>query len=124
MISEGTLLTCAEAHICKRIRQGEWAPDTTTTEYVFELQMAASHVTATLYLGLDPSPSSMVARRMAGTSTRADLDDLGLAKIRNPVGLCVLVVYSADESCLVSGYTVTLKDADRFVARWKRRRQL
>ena len=113
-LAPGDRLTSLEAHLVKRVAGGEWRPETTPEEYLEDLHASAGHPTARLFVGLEDG------RPLAATLTDLGAGGIVLPRIV-PAGRpsCVLVLYNAKASRLITGYVVESANAHGRFKRWK-----
>lgn len=124
-ITPSTLLDACEVHVAKRVQEERWLPDTSPEDYVSDLHVAAGHPTARLSVGEKPPRNeSGRTQRVAATFTQAAAPGLWFRKVNRVAGQTMFVVYDADRSWLVSGYTVPDATVHTLVKQWKRRRAI
>lgn len=123
-VARETQLTSAEAHTVKRVVEKRWQPGTTTAEYVRDLQAAAGHADANLHVGERPPQGQATERYLAGSTTPLDARGLVVRKVAVEAGRYMLVIYNADKSCLISGYTEPLSGAEKLIKSWTRSRRI
>lgn len=100
-ISEKTSLTSLERHLAKRIRDGQWLPSTTPTEYEADCQRAAS-LASVVKAGLRVVP-------LAATQTHAKATDFPRMKLL--AGQVLLVVYDTAKRRITTSYYLPEADA-------------
>ncbi|MFZ5440928.1 MAG: hypothetical protein ACOZQL_13045 [Myxococcota bacterium] len=114
-IQSDTLLSSLEAHVAKRIHEERWAANTTPTEYLSDLRLAAANAVR-VKVGLrDEGP-------LASTTTPDSLLLTASTKYRRGAGRHLFVVYNARKRAIVSGYS----EPEPFIANlhraWKKLR--
>ena len=100
-IEATTVLTSAQAHVVKRIKEGEWQPGTTPDEYVTDLKASAA---ARVRVKVGGRPQRNENALSSTTSPLNAVTGIKRAVVKN--GLHVLVVCNAVKSRIVSGYCV------------------
>jgi hypothetical protein len=125
VIGPDTRLSACEAHVAKRIIDERWEAGTTTAEYVSDLHRAADHADARLHVGEKPPPDAATTRRfqrVAATLTRMGPTGPALTKAVKKPDHALFVVYDADKSALVTGYSEPEYVVHNLVKRWNNRR--
>ena len=122
-----TVLDCAEFHATKHIAKGEWAPDTTTEEYLDDLRASISHGCAILDVGdasirCGNSMDTTRAAPRAGVRTDMTQAHSTLKKATKLHGRVLLTVYAVDTKKLVTGYQLEAKSAEATVKAWANHR--
>ncbi len=100
-ISEKTSLTSLERHLAKRIRDEQWLPTTTPTEYEADCQRAAS-LASVVKAGVRLVP-------LAATQTHAKAADFPRMKLL--AGQVLLVVYDTAKRRITTSYYLPEADA-------------
>lgn len=117
-----TALNCAEWHATKHTGQGEWAPGTTTQEYLEDIRTSVLHESAVLHVGGQTVrfPGSSTTRYAPRAGVRTDMDRARaeLKKATPKPGWQMLTVYGMDTRRLCTGYQLEADKALATVNAW------
>ena len=123
-----TDLNSAEWHAAKHTAQGEWAPDTTTAEYLADVRASVLHPSSVLDVGgmqVNYSGSSAV-RYAPRAAVRTDMAQArAVVKKATPKpGAHMLTVYAIDTHRIASAYQLESHKATAKVNAWSNHRAL